>query len=127
NLYGTSIAGGPYRAGAVFKMDRQGHEKVLYFFSGGTDGDAAKAALILDSADNLYGTTAYGGGSANAGIVFKIDPAGTETVLYRSDGGTPVARLLRDKAGNLYGTTYAGGDPSCLCGTVFKVSPAGQE
>jgi uncharacterized repeat protein (TIGR03803 family) len=31
--------------------------------------------------------------------------------------------LILDKAGNLYGTASAGGDPTCGCGTVFKVTP----
>jgi uncharacterized repeat protein (TIGR03803 family) len=58
-----------------------------------------------------------------------------ETVLHRFAGGTdgnlPDAQLIRDPAGNLYGTTQFGGIPTCGqntgCGTVFKVSPSGQE
>jgi uncharacterized repeat protein (TIGR03803 family) len=131
NLYGTTLSGGVYNDGAVFKLDRRHHESVVYSFAGGNDGIAPKASLILDKGGNLYGTTSRGGTSADAGTIFKISPSGTETILYRftggSDGATPLASLLRDRSGNLYGTTYAGGDPSCLCGVVFKVSPSGVE
>lgn len=110
---------------------------VLYNFSGGADGASPYAGLIRDEAGNLYSTT-YGGGSAGAGVVFKLDPWGNETVLYSftggADGGNPDAGLIRDEAGNFYGTTLAGGNlssPSCLpargCGVVFKLDPWGKE
>src|ERR1035437_3973399 len=56
---------------------------------------------------------AYLGGTANAGVVFKVDTSGTETVLYSftggADGDYPEAGVIRDSAGNLYGTTIGGG------------------
>jgi uncharacterized repeat protein (TIGR03803 family) len=52
----------------------------------GPDGGGSAAGLILDSAGNLYGTTASGG-SSGAGVVFKVSPAGVETVLYTFGGG----------------------------------------
>src|ERR1700731_1099614 len=70
----------------------------------------SRASLIRDSAGNFYGTTAYGGAS-NWGVVFKLDTAGTETVLHSftggADGGYPLAGLIGDSAGNLYGTTQS--------------------
>ena len=78
--------------------------------------------LILDSTGNLYGT-ANSGGSANAGVVFKLDTAGHETVLYSftggADGANPNGGVIRDSAGNLYGTTYNGGTSGA--GVVFKL------
>ena len=51
------------------------------------------AGVIRDSAGNLYGTTSNGGGASGAGVVFKVDTSGHETVLYTftggADGGTP--------------------------------------
>jgi uncharacterized repeat protein (TIGR03803 family) len=124
NLYGTTISGGAAGKGVVYKVDTSGHETVLYSFTGGADGGSPAADLIRDSAGNLYGTTAYFG-SANAGVVYKLDSAGNETVLYSftggADGGTPSGGLIRDAAGNIYGTTYSGGKESA--GVVFKLKP----
>jgi uncharacterized repeat protein (TIGR03803 family) len=100
---------------------------VFYTFNF-TDGSAPNGGLILDSAGNFYGTTQFGG-SSNRGIIFKLSPTGQETVLYSftgsTDGGIPIGRLIRDAQGNLYGITSLGGDPTCSCGTVFKLTPSG--
>jgi len=109
--------------------------KVIYTFQGGNDGEEPYAAMISDSAGNLYGTTEFGG-NQRFGTVFKLTAGAggtwTESVLYSfsdgSDGGQPEAGLVMDGAGNLYGTTTAGGDATCVtlhgfCGVVYKVSP----
>jgi uncharacterized repeat protein (TIGR03803 family) len=101
--------------------------KVFYSFSF-SDGSSPNGDLIRDAAGNFYGTTQFGGKS-NRGIVFKLDAKGQQTILYTftgtSDGGIPIGRLLRDSAGNLYGITSLGGDPTCSCGTVFKLAKNG--
>ena len=110
-----------------------GTESVLHSFSfggGATDGVDPQASLIIDSAGNLYGTT-EGGGTYVEGTVFKIDAAGTESILYSfgsnvNDGTAPMAGLIMDSAGNLYGTTFSGGANSYY-GTVFKISATGTE
>jgi uncharacterized repeat protein (TIGR03803 family) len=136
NLYGTALGGGidgPYGpAGVVFKLDTAGQETVLYSFTGGADGSNPYAGVIRDSAGNLYGTT-QNGGTPGAGVVFKVDTAGQETVLYSftggADGGTPLAGLIRDSVGNFFGTTSAGGQPASFGfgGVVFKLDTAGHE
>jgi uncharacterized repeat protein (TIGR03803 family) len=103
---------------------------VIYTFTGNGDGGYPLAGLVMDAAGNLYGTASGGGGFPNfTGVVFKMTQNGQENVLYTFGGGTdgakPEASLLLDSAGNLYGTTYAGG--AYGFGTVFKVSPGGQE
>ena len=150
NLYGTTSGGGAHGfmntvGGTAFKLDPSGHEKVLHSFcsTGGvqcTDGEMPLGGLVLDSAGNLYGTTAFGGAneliSGNGiGVVFRVTVKGEETVLYNfcsalncSDGLLPYASLIQDAEGNLYGTTSGGGifDPNCAgafsCGTVFKLA-----
>src|ERR1700685_2005705 len=129
NLYSTfGYGGGTSFSGGVFKVAPDGTETVLYSFTGGADGAFPISALVRDSAGNLYGTTTQGG-SAGAGVVFKLDASGTETVLHNFTGGKdgvdPVGGLLRDKAGNLYGTTSLGG--SSNDGVVFKINPTGKE
>jgi uncharacterized repeat protein (TIGR03803 family) len=135
NLYGTTNGsysdvggGGTNDAGVVFKVDTSGNETVLYSFTGGADGSSPNG-LIRASAGDLYGTTTYGGGASGAGVVFKVDASGHETVLYSftggADGAYPVAGVIRDSAGNLYGTTYGGGASGA--GVVFKVDTSGNE
>jgi uncharacterized repeat protein (TIGR03803 family) len=130
NLYGTTYYGGTNGGyGTVFKLNGKGKLTLLHSFAGMPDGQNPHARLIRDSAGNFYGTTFYGGASGY-GTVFKLDAAGTLTILHSfndsPDGAHPIAGLILDKAGNLYGTTSDGGDLSCGfsgCGTVFKLTP----
>jgi uncharacterized repeat protein (TIGR03803 family) len=125
NLYGTTNGGGASNAGVVFKVDTSGDETVLYSFTGGADGGGPLwVVLARDSGGNLYGTTVSGGAS-NAGVVFKVDPTGHETVLYSftggTDGGNPSVGVIRDWDGNLYGTADSGGASNA--GVVFEIKP----
>ncbi|MGD0361699.1 MAG: choice-of-anchor tandem repeat GloVer-containing protein [Bryobacteraceae bacterium] len=128
NLYGTTFGGGASGKGVVYKVSASGQETVLYAFTGGADGGSPYAGVVLDAAGNLYGT-AYYGGTANAGVVYKVSPAGQETVLYSFTGGTdganPYDGVTFDSSGNLYGTTYAGGATSV--GVVYMLTASGQE
>ena len=112
NFYGTTLNGGAASWGVVFKLDKSGHETVLYSFTGGTDGWNPSGGVIRDSAGNLYGTTQIGG-AVGWGVVFKLDKSGQETVPYSFTGGTdgwnPSGGVIRYSAGNLYGTTQIGG------------------
>lgn len=127
NFYGTTESGGPFNSGVVYKMDTKGNETVLYSFTGGADGAYPQGGVILDTAGNLYGTT-FSGGPSGAGVVFKLDPTGHETVLHGfsggADGANPTSGVILDSFGNLYGTTYYGGT---VWGTVFKLDPNGHE
>jgi uncharacterized repeat protein (TIGR03803 family) len=100
---------------------------VLYTFTGGADGGAPFANVILDSSGNIYGTTQRGGDPiCSCGVVFKVDPTGHETVLHTfvgTDGSTPVAALIFDPQGNLYGATTQGSAGGS--GNVFKITPSG--
>lgn len=116
NLYGVTLTGGIANQGTVYKIDPSGNETVLYSFTGGADGGLPVGNLLLDFSGNLYGATNSGGnssGNLSYGVIFKIDPAGQETVLYSftggADGAWPHAGLTRDAAGSLYGTTLGGG------------------
>ena len=144
NLYGMTGFGGGLGScsgggcGTVFKLDTAGTKTVLYAFAGGSDGGAPRGgSLLLDSSGNLFGVTEFGG-SGFDGTVFKLSPNGDGTyskkTLHRfgggSDGIDPITTLISDAAGNLYGTTTSGG-AGCTspptCGTVFKLSPTGDE
>lgn len=137
NLYGAGgdkSACGGHGCGLIFKLDPSGNETVLHYFPGGKRGTGPNGGLIRDAAGNLYGTTFAGGGPGNHGVVFKLDPAGNETVLYafkgEPDGSQPNGGLIQDAAGNFYGTTLYGGKGNCegmSCGVVFKLDTNGTE
>ena len=110
---------------------------MLHNFNG-PDGASPNAGLIQDAAGNLYGTTENGGSGCGSGqgcgggVVFKVNKAGKETVLYNfcsasgcTDGAQPTGGLIEDAKGNLYGTTSGGG--SSGYGTVFELSKDGTE
>ena len=126
NLYGTTANGGAYGDGTVFEVTPSGTETILHsFVNNDIDGINPYAGLVMYNG-NLYGTTVNGGGiSGVAGIVFKMTPSGTETILHvfggSGDGAFPWGGLVFDRSGNLYGTTFSGGANGV--GTVFKVTP----
>ncbi len=143
NLFGTTEFGGDDNEGVLYelsppaKRNRKWMETVLHSFNREIDGGAPQGGLAIDADGNLYGTTFFGGPS-DCGTVFKVTPAGLETVLYAftcgADGATPYSGVALDAQGNLYGTTYQGGDLSCQqpgfgpgCGVLFKITPNGNE
>jgi len=106
-------------------------ETVVHTFkTGAPNGSFAYPGVIRDPAGNLYGTTVYGG-TSGAGVLYKVDSSGKETVLYNftggADGGYPYATPIADSAGNLYGTTENGGTANPNGGVVYKVDVAGHE
>ncbi|HEX3322591.1 MAG TPA: choice-of-anchor tandem repeat GloVer-containing protein [Terriglobales bacterium] len=131
----------------VFYPDATVNLNVLHIFDQDNLGPvnyskgANPVAEVMEGADgNLYGT-AYNGGSSGCqtpislpgcGIVFKMTPAGTFTVLYSfgangpssSSAAHPNGGLLQGKDGYFYGTTREGG--AFGWGSVFKVNSAGK-
>jgi uncharacterized repeat protein (TIGR03803 family) len=125
NLYGTTEFGGTSSSGTVFKVDASGNENVLHNFAGGTaDGGLPfLSGLLRDAKGNLYGVTDEGG-AFSFGTVYKLDPAGKETILHSfngKDGKIPYGTLIMDQQGNLYGTTNGGGAHNA--GVVFEITP----
>jgi uncharacterized repeat protein (TIGR03803 family) len=112
NLYGTTELGGAFGRGAVYKVSPSGQETTLYSFMDSTDGGEPWGTLVRDTAGNLYGTGSNGGdlnsanGALGAGVIFKVDPFGNETVLYAftgyADGEYPMGGLVAAKGGNAY-------------------------
>jgi len=136
-LYGTAEGGGSGNLGngTVFAVNTDGSMFTnLHGFTGGSDGAAPQAGLIL-SGHTLYGTASRGGVSG-AGTVFAINTDGTGFKTLHGftavslgsypntngDGAHPQAGLVL--AGNtLYGTASGGG--SSGSGTVFAVNTDG--
>jgi uncharacterized repeat protein (TIGR03803 family) len=132
NLYGTTTLGGgglcnDQTCGTVYELSpAQGSwtENIICAFSVcTTNGYWPYAGVVFDNAGNLYGTTAWGGGS-----VYKLSPQGngwnSETLYYffGFSEGWPEGGVILDSFGNLYGTTAGG---SGAAGSVFKLSSNG--
>jgi len=96
-----------------------------------TDGGSSLAALVMDQAGNLYGTSPGGGANGQGGTVFELVPSGhnwKHKTLYSfcslancADGNGPSASLIVDTSGNLYGTTRHGGPYGNDAGTAFEL------
>jgi uncharacterized repeat protein (TIGR03803 family) len=138
NLYGTASARASGNLGLIFRIDAKGRYKVLYEFPAGPaggpgpDGGIPYAALVRDSAGNLYGTTSVGGDLScgymgnGCGAVFRLDPDGNYSVLHAftdgADGAYPsFGSLLLDASGDLYGLAPSGGINDN--GVLFEITP----
>jgi len=130
NLYGVSAHGGAnHDQGAFFRTAPGGMQVTLYSFGTRHDDAIEPDATLIRGADgNFYGTSAAGG-SYGEGTVYKITPAGVETVLFSfsagasNDPANPSGGVIQGADGNFYGTTRAGGANGT--GVVFKLTPAG--
>jgi len=141
-LYGTTQDGGMGcngGCGTVWRLAPAHRFTFLHKFRGAPDGATPVSGLVRDPAGNLYGATRFGGSvtqqcQQGCGTVFKVNRAGKKSILYSFQGGNdgiaPAGDLALDANGTLYGTTTAGGGNGCStggCGTVFKITPSGQE
>jgi uncharacterized repeat protein (TIGR03803 family) len=128
NLYGTTIDGGAYGSGNVFKITLGGKVTSLYDFCSQpncTDGEYPVTILVEGTDGNFYGT-AQSGGTSNYGTVFKITPSGTLTTLHSfsgADGAAPYGSLLLAANGDFYGTANVGGADGA--GTLFTMTSSG--
>lgn len=130
DLYGTTVQGGVGAGnnccGTVFKITTAGALTQLYSFCSESNCSPGRApsSLAQGTDGNFYGGTTYGGASGD-GVVFKITPSGTLTVVHTfnaTDGSDPIG-LLETSKGTFYGTTEFGG--AGAGGTVFKMTPNG--
>jgi uncharacterized repeat protein (TIGR03803 family) len=132
SLYGTTLRGGTFGWGTVFKVTPSGVKSIYNFCtqSNCADGAAPIGGLVLAADGSFYGTTEEGGNQcpldSTCGTIFKISASGSLTLLHAfdgSDGMNPMGYLLQSASGNFYGTTASGGANND--GTVFKISAAG--
>jgi uncharacterized repeat protein (TIGR03803 family) len=137
NLYGTTVQGGDFNSGTVFKLTKTPagwSESVLYSFTSGADGGQAYGGVTLDAEGNIYGTTVVGGqfGACpedGCGVVWKLTNNGgsySHSVIHPFQGGTedgygPGGPLSFDAQGRLYGMTPGGGEFGM--GTIFQLTP----
>lgn len=133
NLFGVVEVGtGTAEGGLVYMLNAARAETTIYSFSPAPGGTSPFAGVVLGAAGNLYGTTSSDdtpGSEPNWGLVYQVDPAGNEQVLYNftggADGGYPQGGVIRDAGGRLYGTAWSGG--AANLGVVFELSPSGKQ
>ncbi len=132
NLYGASENGGGTGCGGrgcgtVYQLTPSvggWTEKVLYRFTGGTDGQSPSQVLV-GTDGNLYGVAA--GGAYGSGVVFQLTPSGsgwTQSVVHAFQLATEAfnpSSLGTDSFGNLYGIATA---PDTFP-VVFQLSRSG--
>ncbi len=137
SFYGTTAFGGNSQAcslgcGVVFRFTPPNRLTTVHSFCAQpncVDGSTPQALLVHASDGSLYGTT-DGGGTVDAGTVYRIGPRGKFNTVHSfctgtcADGIVPYAGLIQASDGNLYGTANAGG-PNGF-GTVYRITPAGK-
>jgi hypothetical protein len=142
NLYGATApkAVGDLN-GMIFKLTPTGTFTPLFRFQ---DGKGTHATSLMQAVDgNFYGTAAGDSSGGffnhppamhNAGILFKLTPAGVFTTPYSftggADGSLPNA-IVQGEDGNFYGSTLNGPEsPANIFsgfGKVFKITPTGTQ
>jgi uncharacterized repeat protein (TIGR03803 family) len=140
NLYGATAprAVGDLN-GMIFRLTPSGVFTAIHRF---VDGKGTHATSLIQATDgNFYGTAAGDSSGGffnhppsmhNAGIFFRLTPAGVFTTLYSftggADGSLPNA-ISQGADGNFYGTTLCGPESPANVftgnGKVFKITPAG--
>jgi uncharacterized repeat protein (TIGR03803 family) len=121
NWYGTTLSGGAFENGTVFKFGPAGLTTLVTFNM--TNGDLPYAGVTAGADGYLYGTT-YQGGSGGFGTAFQLGTNGVLTTLasFNGNGGLPYAGLAPGLDGSFYGTTFQSASGG---GTVFKVTTNG--
>jgi len=147
NLYGTTVLGGAYGYGTVFKLTADGGgkwtESILHSFQNNNnvvDGTYPLGSIAFDKSGKLYGSTGSGGkysgplcvdgqeNGTNCGIIYQLAPNGSggwaEHILHsfqdnQEDAVFPIFGVILDAEGNVYGATEVGGKYSA--GTVFEL------
>jgi uncharacterized repeat protein (TIGR03803 family) len=131
-VYGTTSGGGAYGKGVLFGLFPGAHaspggplsdwtERLLYSFTGGSDGISPGGGIVLDDSGNVYGTTGEGGANGQ-GTLYEFTN-GSLQILHAfagppGDGAGPQGVV--SGAGGVYGMTQVGG--AYNSGTVYTLA-----
>jgi len=117
NFWGVTDGSAFISCGELFKISSSGDFTVVHTFAGQpTDACGPVSGLIAGSDGNLYGVSPPGG-SANYGVIYKVDPS-TDAfdVIYSFCSGStctfygPGPVLIQDTNGTFYGNTGGSSD-----------------
>jgi uncharacterized repeat protein (TIGR03803 family) len=124
-FYGTTVSSLVSGGATVFRISAAGAFTKLHTFTG-TERGFSTSSLLEATDGNFYGVLESGTVIPTQGLVYRITPAGSTTVLHAfasGDGVYPSDSLIQASDGNLYGTTLLGG--SGTLGTVFRITNPG--
>ena len=126
NFYGSCRAGGASGYGALYKVSPTGVFTLLHSFGNSADGVGGFSPPIQAKDGNFYGAVTAGGPLGH-GLVYKLTPTGTFSILHSFNGsdayGYAPIGLVQGTDGNLYGTATSGGTNAQ--GSVFKLTTSG--
>jgi len=137
-LYGTTNNGGTVftlQPPATFPPSFLTPWTINWLYSFPLHKDDPVGDVVFDSAGNIYGVTATGGGDGcfnkqGCGTVYELTRSGgggwLKTTLYTFQGGADGAYpngVIFDSAGNLIGTTVNGGANDA--GVIFQLTRSG--
>ena len=139
SIYGTNEIGYTFGRGTVFRLNPPtkkdqdtGYIDIFSFPYGSSpypNGLHPKSGVVVDAENYVYGTTYFGGGYSNGGVVYRLSPPTVsrspwiEHVLHTFNSGkgsSPAEELTLGKNGELFGTAQ---NDSKYCGVVFKLAP----
>lgn len=115
-------------SGTIFKMNTDGTGFNIEKNFMASAFNSPQGGLIKASNGKLYGMI-YGGGVPANGVVFSINPDGTEYAIIHNfsftDGQRPFGNVMEASNGYLYGMTYDGGANNT--GVLFRIQKDGSE
>lgn len=126
-FYGTTLQGGVFNLGTLFKITSDGVQTTLLSFTAGPTLSTLRQA----SNGTLYGTTLGGGGGAGIGTAFAMPVGGAPQILsvltptsgttaWNSRGG-----FVQGPDGDMYATAGSAGTGTSTVGSIFKLTSAG--
>lgn len=119
SVYGTTLFGGEYGCGTIYKVSPSGNYSVAYSFKGAGAGCAPLTPLTVAHNGRLYGTTTAGG-TLDRGTIFEFRISGELRTLYsfnKTEDGC--CGLMEATPRVFYGMTAGGGDFGL--GSIYKV------
>ena len=123
-FYGGTLYGGSDGAGTIYHFDpASGALTTVHDFAGGNT--AIPTILVQDSDGRLYGALAGYNQNVDVSSIFRIDPAGTYTVVHQFanlEDGSNATALVVSRDGNVYGTAANKDGKS---GSFFRITGAG--
>jgi hypothetical protein len=137
NIFGTT-SGDPLAGvyGSVWKVGFGSNTIQTLATFAETDGSVPNGQIVLDSSDDIFGETQYGGANTKPGfnpvglgaIYEVVNGSGAITNLASFDGTNgqhPVGGLVADASGDLFGVASDGGTVTAQAsqgsGTVFEM------